>query len=41
VFDNVDAVRWHGPTEELEAWTKGAEEPRLLKRALRAADALG
>jgi hypothetical protein len=37
----VDALRWRGPTEGLEAWTKQAEEPRLLERALRAAESSG
>jgi hypothetical protein len=41
VFDDVDALRWQGPTEELDAWTRQAEEPRLLERARRAAESLG
>jgi 5'-3' exonuclease len=41
VFDDVGALRWQGPTEGLKAWTKQAEEPRLLERALRAAESLG
>lgn len=41
VFDQVDELRWRGPTERLEAWATEAEEPRLLERALRAAGSLG
>ena len=41
VFDDVDALRWRGPMEGLQAWTEQAEEPRLLERALRAAESLG
>jgi hypothetical protein len=41
VFDHVDALRWRGPTERLEAWANEADEPRLLERARRAAASLG
>jgi hypothetical protein len=41
VFNDVDALRWRGPMEALQAWTEQAEESRLLERALRAPESLG
>jgi 5'-3' exonuclease len=41
VFNDADALHWQGPTDGLEGWTRQAEEPRLLERALRAAESLG
>jgi 5'-3' exonuclease len=36
LFDNVDDLRWRGPTDALTAWSKHLQDPRLLKRALAA-----
>jgi len=33
VFDDVEAIRWRGPTEAFEAWTIALEAPQLLERA--------
>ena len=39
LFDDVDALRWRGPTEAFAAWTRRIEAPRLLARAREAVDA--
>ena len=36
LFDNVDGLRWCGPTDAFSAWSKRLEDPRLLTRALAA-----
>jgi 5'-3' exonuclease len=36
LFDNVDDLRWRGPTDAFAAWSERLEDPRLLKRALAA-----
>jgi 5'-3' exonuclease len=36
LFDNVDDLRWRGPTEAFTAWSERLGGPRLLKRALAA-----
>jgi 5'-3' exonuclease len=36
LFDNVDELRWRGPTDAFSAWSKRLADPRLLKRALAA-----
>ena len=36
LFEDVDELRWRGPTEEFEAWTQRCGEDRLLERARRA-----
>jgi 5'-3' exonuclease len=36
LFDDVDQLRWRGPTNAFSAWSKRLEDPRLLKRALAA-----
>ena len=40
LFDNVDELRWNGPTSTFEAWTVKMNAPRVLERALRAAEKL-
>jgi len=40
LFDNVDALRWSGPTAAFAAWTERIEVPRLLERARKAQNAL-
>jgi 5'-3' exonuclease len=37
LFRKVDELRWQGATPEFEIWTKRMEAPRLLERAVRAA----
>jgi 5'-3' exonuclease len=37
LFDDVEALRWTGPTPDFEAWTIGLDEPELLRRARRLA----
>ena len=39
LFDDVDALRWRGPTPAFAAWTERAGAPRLLERCLAAAQA--
>jgi 5'-3' exonuclease len=34
LFDDVDELRWSGPTERFAAWTERMEAPRLLERSL-------
>jgi 5'-3' exonuclease len=36
VFDDVDQLRWRGPTREFDAWTQRMDAPRLLERCLAA-----
>ncbi|MEJ7930058.1 5'-3' exonuclease H3TH domain-containing protein [Ramlibacter sp. AN1015] len=36
VLDDVDALRWAGPTPEFAAWTERMEAPKLLQRCLAA-----
>ena len=33
LFEDVDELRWEGPTERFEPWVQRIEEPRLLERA--------
>src|SRR5205085_12589780 len=40
LFDDVDALRWRGPTQSFAAWTERIGEPKLLQRALAAAAAI-
>jgi 5'-3' exonuclease len=37
LFDEVDALRWRGPTATFDAWVARIARPRLLKRATTAA----
>lgn len=34
LFDDVDQLRWRGPTDAFAAWTQRIEAPRLLERVL-------
>jgi 5'-3' exonuclease len=34
LFDDVEALRWRGPTRDFGAWTTSVGEPKLLQRAL-------
>jgi len=36
LFDDVDALRWGGPTRDFASWTTRMEVPRLLERAIKA-----
>jgi 5'-3' exonuclease len=40
LFDNVDQLRWRGPTDGFAAWTQRMDAPRLLERCLAAHTAL-
>jgi len=40
LFDNVDQLRWPGPSGEFAAWTQRIDAPRLLERCLAAQAAL-
>jgi 5'-3' exonuclease len=40
LFDNVDELRWRGPTAAFTSWTERAQAPRLLERCLKAHAAL-
>lgn len=40
LFDDVEALRWQGPTPAFAAWTEGVAAPNLLKRALKAQEKL-
>ena len=33
LFDDVDRLRWHGPTDTFAAWTERMGAPKLLQRA--------
>ena len=35
-FDDVDQLRWRGPTREFDGWTQRMDAPRLLDRCLAA-----
>jgi 5'-3' exonuclease len=39
LFDDVDEIRWPGPTPAFEAWSSRTGETRVLERSLRAAAA--
>ncbi|MBC8119312.1 MAG: flap endonuclease, partial [Burkholderiaceae bacterium] len=39
LFNDVDQLRWNGPTETFESWTERMQAPRLLDRCLKAARA--
>ena len=41
LFNDVDELRWRGPTAEFEAYTKKIENPRLLQRVNKLAKQLG
>lgn len=36
LFEDVDALRWRGPTEAFAAWTERVKAPKLLERCLKA-----
>ena len=36
LFDNVDQLRWCGPTDEFATWTQRIDAPRLLERCVKA-----
>jgi 5'-3' exonuclease len=36
LFDDVEALRWHGPTPAFASWAQRMESPRLVERALEA-----
>jgi 5'-3' exonuclease len=36
LFDNVDSLRWRGPTDAFATWTERIGAPKLLQRALAA-----
>lgn len=36
LFDNVDALRWRGPTAAFASWTERVNAPKLLERCLKA-----
>jgi len=38
LFDDVEQIRWHGPTDGFEAWTKKMADERLLPRSRAAAE---
>jgi hypothetical protein len=37
LFDDVDALRWRGPTPAFAAWAESAGADKLLQRCLQAA----
>jgi 5'-3' exonuclease len=39
LFENVDELRWHGPTPEFEAFVSRMHDTRLLERCLKASTA--
>ena len=39
LFDNVDALAWHGPTTAFDAWVTRMDDPRLMERCLKARNA--
>jgi 5'-3' exonuclease len=39
LFEDVDALRWQGPSRGFEGWSNRAGEARVLERSLRAATA--
>lgn len=36
LFDDIEALRWNGPTQRFAAWTELAQAPKLLERARQA-----
>ena len=40
LFDDVEQLRWRGPTDRFAAWAQRMEAPRLLERCLKAKAAL-
>jgi 5'-3' exonuclease len=40
LFDDVDVLRWTGPTDRFAAWAQRMDAPRLLERSLKARKAL-
>ena len=36
LFEDVEELRWRGPTEGFAAWTERMQDPRLLERSLKA-----
>jgi 5'-3' exonuclease len=40
LFDDVDSLRWQGPTSAFASWTKRMDAPKLLERCLKAQSAL-
>jgi 5'-3' exonuclease len=40
LFDNVDELRWRGPTDAFASWTERVDAPKLLERCLKAQAAL-
>jgi 5'-3' exonuclease len=40
LFQDVDELRWRGPTPAFASWTERMEAPRLLERSLKAQSAL-
>lgn len=38
LFDDVEELRWSGPTDRFEEWTAQFGDPRLLERSRKAAD---
>jgi 5'-3' exonuclease len=40
LFENVDALRWMGPTDRFAGWAKRIDSPRLIERTLAALESL-
>lgn len=40
LFEDVDELRWNGPTNSFEGWTQRMQAPRLLERCLKAAKSI-
>ncbi len=40
LFDDVESLRWQGPTSAFAAWAKRMDAPKLLERCLKAQSAL-
>ena len=40
LFEDVEALRWSGPTERLPGWAGRMEDPRLLERSAKISEAL-
>jgi 5'-3' exonuclease len=41
LFQDVDELRWRGPTPAFASWTERMDAPRLLERSVKAQSALG
>jgi 5'-3' exonuclease len=41
LFQDVDELRWRGPTPAFASWTERLDAPRLLERSVKAQSALG